>query len=412
LHDRLFAALDSAWDDPYPLRDGWRETDAAREAKRAIHTHIDKEFAHSKTFVVKDPRVTRVLALWLEVLDELCIEPIIVIPFRNPIEIALSLERRNRLPLAQSLLCYIQGYLEVERASRGRRRVFHLYDDLISDWRSFAEKLATIGGRDGKALNPAVAGELDRFLSPELRHHKAGPANFASLPAGAAMLAEMHDRLQQAASSGDETSLRACFDRIRERMWDAPRLFRAVASGKAEAHRGEIALLQAKTTAEIQRLEAECDALRSQHRQHQAKIDQTMDELRRQRAELVNALASRMIEVQALRASTSWRVTAPMRLLGKRLPWLARFGRLALTAFAPAITPALGRPAPTLAEPGDAAGEAEHAHEESDGFDAEFYLAAYPDVAAAVARREIASAWEHYCRHGREERRLTRGELS
>jgi hypothetical protein len=270
LHDRLFAALDSAWDDPYPLPDGWRETDAAREAKRAIHAHIDREFADSKTFVVKDPRITRVLALWLDVLDQLCIEPVVVIPFRNPVEIALSLERRDRLPLAQSLLCYIQGNLEVERASRGRRRIFHLYDDLISDWRSFAEKLANIGGPDGKALNPAVAGELDRFLSPELRRHKAGGANFASLPAGAATLAELHDRLQQAASSGDETSLRACFDRIRERMWDAPRLFRAVAAARAEAHRGEIARLQANTTAKIQRLEAELDELDDRERRLKA----------------------------------------------------------------------------------------------------------------------------------------------
>jgi Glycosyltransferase WbsX len=164
LHDRLFTSLGSAWDDPYPLPDGWQETDAAREAKRAIREHLDREFADSRMFVVKDPRTTRILPLWLEVLDELSIEPVIVIPFRNPVEIALSLERRDRLPLAQSLLCYIQGNLEVERASRGRRRIFQLYDDLISDWRPFAEKLANIGGPDGKALSPAVVGELDRFL--------------------------------------------------------------------------------------------------------------------------------------------------------------------------------------------------------------------------------------------------------
>jgi GT2 family glycosyltransferase len=405
LHDRLFAALDSAWDDPYSLPDGWRETDAAREAKRAIHAHIDGEFADSRTFVVKDPRATRVLALWLEVLDELRVEPIVVIPFRNPIEIALSLERRDGLPLAQSLLCYIQGNLDVEWASRGRRRIFHLYDDLIADWRSFAAKLANIGGPDGKALDPAVVGELDRFLSPQLRHHETGRADFANLPAGAVTLAEMHDRLRQAASSGDETSLRACFDRIRERMWDAPKLFRAVATVKAEAHRGEIARLEADATAEVQRLDAEREALRSQLRQHRAKADQTTDELRQHGVELAN-------EVQSMRARTSWRVTEPVRLLGMRIPWLARVGRLALAPFPQATTPAIEWPALTYADPGEAAGEPERKREESDAFDAEFYLTAYPDVAAAVARGEVASAWEHYCRHGRKERRLTRDALS
>src|SRR5262249_27380212 len=141
-----FAALGSAWHDPFPLAAGWRDTGAAHEAKRAIRDQIEKEFGDSRMFVVKDPRLTRVLPLWLEVLDELSIQPIIVIPFRNPIEVAASLERRDGLPLAQSLLAYLQGNLEIERASRGRRRLFQLYDDLISDWRVFAEKLAAIGG--------------------------------------------------------------------------------------------------------------------------------------------------------------------------------------------------------------------------------------------------------------------------
>jgi len=414
LHDRLFASLDSAWDDPYPLPDGWRETDAARAAKHAIREHIDREFADSRIFVVKDPRAMRVLSLWLEVFDELSVEPVIVIPFRNPIEIASSLAQRDRLPPAQSLLCYIQGNLEVERASRGRRRMFQPYDDLISDWRSFAEKLANIGGPGGKGLTPAVVGELDRFLSVDLRHQRAAGANFATLPAGAATLAEMYDRMRQAASTGDETPLRACFDRIRERMSEAFRLFRDVASGKAKVHRDELAQLQANATAEVQRRDAELGALRSQLRRHQTEAAEKTVELHHQRAELANALTSGMLEVRSMRASTSWRVTEPMRFLVARMPWLARLGRLALAGFPPAITPALEWPVDLLApaEQGGTVFEPEGRREEYEAFDAEFYLAAYPDVAAAVARGEVASAWEHYHRHGREENRLAREGLS
>jgi len=412
LHDRLFASLASAWDDPYPLPDGWQETDAAREAKREIRAHIEREFADSRMFVVKDPRATRVLPLWLETLDELSIEPVVVIPFRHPVEIASSLERRDRLPLAQSLLCYIQGNLEVERASRGRRRIFQLYDDLIADWRSFAQKLANIGGPDGKVLNPAVAGDIDLFLSADLRHHQAARTTFASLPAGAATLAEMHDRMSQAASTGDETSLRACFDRIRERLADAPKLYRAVASIKTEAHRDEIARLQVNATTEVQRRDAELEVVRSQLRRHQAKADETADELRQHGVELSTALASRMLEVHSMRASTSWRVTEPVRLLCRRMPWLARLGRLGLAAFPPPIVPAFEWPALPYAEQGTSKTEPEQKREEHDAFDAEFYLATYPDVAAAIARGEVASASEHYYRHGREERRLARESLS
>lgn len=342
LHDRLFAAFDSAWHDPYPLRDGWQESDAAREAKRAIRDHIVKEFADSRMFVVKDPRVTRVLPLWLEALDELSIEPIIVIPFRNPIEVAASLEQRDGLPLAQSLLGYIQGSLEVERASRGRRRVFQLYDDLVSDWRPFAAKLATIGGPDAKALSPAIAGEIDGFLSADLKRQRASRASLASVPEGATVAA-MYDRMAQAAATGDDTPLQACFDRVRERMWETAELFRAVASAQAKDHRDEIARLEAKTTTEVRRRDAELDALRSQLRRHEAKAEEMTAELHRRNAEInelraqvgafeatateaARAQATANEQISSMLRSTSWRVTAPLRALG-RLGRLVRWRR-------------------------------------------------------------------------------------
>lgn len=305
LHDRLFAALGSAWHDPYPLPDGWQETDAAREAKRAIRDHIVKEFADSRVFVVKDPRVTRVLPLWLEALDELSIEPIIVIPFRNPIEVAASLERRDGLPLAQALLGYIQGNLEVERAGRGRRRIFQLYDDLVSDWRPFAAKLATIGGPDAKALSPAIAGEIDSFLSADLKRQRASRARLASVPEGAT-LAAMYDRMVQAAATGDDTPLQACFDRVRERMWETATLFRAVASAQAKDHRDEITRLEARARAEIERRAAEANELR-------AKVG-SLDASAREAA---RTQATANEQISSMLRSTSWRVTAPLRALGR-----------------------------------------------------------------------------------------------
>jgi len=333
LHDRLFAAFDSAWHDPYPLPDGWQETDAAREAKRAICDHIVKEFTDSRMFVFKDPRMTRVLPLWLEALDELSIEPIIVIPFRNPIEVAGSLEQRDGLPLAQALLGYIQGNLEVERASRGRRRVFQLYDDPVSDWRPFAAKLATIGGPHAKALSPAIAGEIDSFLGADLKRQRASRASLASVPEGAT-LAAMYDRMVQAAATGDDAPLQACFDWVRERMWETAKLFRAVASAEAEDHGDEIARLEAKTTTEVQRRDAELDALRSQLRRHEAKAEEMTVELHRRNVEInelwaqLGALEARAMETERTQAktnekvssmlrSTSWRVTAPLRALGR-----------------------------------------------------------------------------------------------
>jgi hypothetical protein len=136
--------------------------------------------------------------------------------------------------------------------------MFQLYDDLISDWRSFAAKLAAIGGPDGKALCPAIAREIESFLCADLKRQRTSRPGLARLPAGAAMLAQMYDRMVQAAATGDETALRACFDRLNEGVWETANLFRDVAAARARDHRDEIARVETTATVEAGRRATRC----------------------------------------------------------------------------------------------------------------------------------------------------------
>jgi hypothetical protein len=44
----------------------------------------------------------------------------------------------------------------------------------------------------------------------------------------------------------------------------------------------------------------------------------------------------------------------------------------------------------------------------AEGFDADWYLKAYTDVASAIEQRQVRSALDHYLRYGSEEGRLPR----
>jgi hypothetical protein len=225
IHDRLLTALGSAWDDPFALPECWIETDAARDAKRALADEITKDFVGSRVCVVKDPRLGRLLPLWLELLDELEIEPVVVVSVRNPLEVAASLRQRDRFPLAKSLLMYLRHALEPELASRGRRRIFVRYDHLLVDWRSFARKLEKVLGPRLFTPLPDSADAIDRFLTLDLYHNRATHETLGTTPDVPSMIVELFDRMSEAADIGEEAALCQACDRMRATLEGASPLF-------------------------------------------------------------------------------------------------------------------------------------------------------------------------------------------
>jgi hypothetical protein len=239
IHESLLEALGSAWDDPFPLPDRWLEADASRKARHALAAAIATDFAGSRVFIVKDPRLARLLPLWLDLLDELGIEPLVVISVRNPLEVAASLQRRDRFPPAKSLLMYLRHALEIELASRGKRRVFVRYDNLLADWRTFARRLEAAVGPRLPNMGAQNSEEIDGFLTLDLYRNRADREALVDAPDVPSAVVELFDRMSEAAQTGDEAALRAACDRIGAKVAEATQMFgglvpRPGAGGKAK----------------------------------------------------------------------------------------------------------------------------------------------------------------------------------
>ena len=140
-HEAFLANVGSSWDDVEPLPDGLFVSAPALELRRHLSLLLQDEYGTSPLFVVKDPRISRLLPLWFAVMAELQVAPAIAIAVRNPLEVAASLKARDGFTTTKSLLLWLRHALEAEQHSRGRPRSIVLYDELLRDWQGVLAKL-------------------------------------------------------------------------------------------------------------------------------------------------------------------------------------------------------------------------------------------------------------------------------
>lgn len=235
IHEELLHDLDSSSADPLPLSDDWIDTAAARHARARLTDLIDHQFRDADLFVVKDPRIAKLMPLWTDLLAELGIEVAVVMTFRNPLEVAASLDERDQMPLASSLLLYFSSYLKAELASRQIPRCFVDYAHIVSDWRVLGCKLHSMLGARLPPLDERRALEISQFLAPELRHHRHERAELARRADVPRIVSDLYDLLSQAEAGGDDLALEHAFDGLLRSADGMATLFRdLVRSERAE----------------------------------------------------------------------------------------------------------------------------------------------------------------------------------
>ncbi|MBU6506039.1 MAG: glycosyltransferase [Alphaproteobacteria bacterium] len=174
-HHQLLEALGSSWDDVRALPANWMKTPAAASTTHRLRTIVEREFAAAPLWGLKDPRLCRLLPLWLPLLRALRITPHFVLVLRHPAEVAASLAKRDRKSNAAAALLWLRHMLEAERATRGLPRTIVNYADLIEnprDWTTEFNRVAAECGLRWSNAYHAVDEAVAAFLSPGLRHHQ------------------------------------------------------------------------------------------------------------------------------------------------------------------------------------------------------------------------------------------------
>jgi hypothetical protein len=234
-NDRVLESAGTDWSDWSAVNPGWFRSPVVEGFLLEAIDVLNEEFGSAPLFVLKDPRICRLLPFWIEVFKRAGIDPKFAIPLRNPLEVARSLQKRNDFDVEVGQLLWLRHVLDAEYFSRGQRRFFCSFEQVLSAWPQVLETASSSFGFDWPRLSTASAVEIDQFLNPSLRHHdERSEASIAK--ADASLLAKTFWVLDRWAGDGERKTDFKELDRARASLAESAPIFeRIVLSGRKSA---------------------------------------------------------------------------------------------------------------------------------------------------------------------------------
>ncbi|KAL7520892.1 hypothetical protein ACHAWX_005586 [Stephanocyclus meneghinianus] len=182
-NDEFFSAQNMGWsfnvyhyDSEKALRHKQEGTITFNEGKKALRflNNPHKELP----YLQKDPRMCIALPTWLEFLDR---PPAIVFTYRHPLEVAMSLKKRDEgFTLEHGLRLWIVYNMRALQNSANLCRVFSTNEAVVKDpmgeVQRIADELTTkcnVIAPPNKQLAKSV---VDAFVDPKLQHNKEKPS--------------------------------------------------------------------------------------------------------------------------------------------------------------------------------------------------------------------------------------------
>ncbi|MFT4517926.1 MAG: GT2 family glycosyltransferase [Halioglobus sp.] len=170
-NDCILDTLQMSWDDTFPLPSNWTETFNDTQLVKDIQTFLREDMVEGQLCALKDPRLSRLLPLWLPLFAAEDVSPHIALVIRHPLEIAQSLHSRNGFSTEKSLLLWMQHMLDAERNTRHLPRGFVKFESLLQAPEETVEKVFLSTGLQLLPSSDKSSDELAQFLDGNLRHH-------------------------------------------------------------------------------------------------------------------------------------------------------------------------------------------------------------------------------------------------
>jgi len=216
LNDEILAAQGRAWDRPGQLVDDhWTGTSLETFATQALEV-IKKEYDHrEEVIVIKDPRISLLIPLWIKISDSLDRSSHFIIMIRHPQAIAASLAQRNMFSSTKVDLMTSTYWISALADLEPHQRTIVDFQELITDPSAAIEAL-------NQKLNLRLRDDTDQskiyteLINPTLVHHIASEALTKKHPY--LIATDIFDTLTTASDPIDNHAIGAYKDQIS--TWD------------------------------------------------------------------------------------------------------------------------------------------------------------------------------------------------
>lgn len=237
-NEALLRKAQSAWHRLAPIDAELLTGPTYSSDRRTAAALLARKRTAGSLFGFKDPRTAVILPFWQCVFADAGVDVRYVVTVRNPLDIAASLEARDKFALTKSLMLWAKHMLMAATLTEGLQRIFVSYDATLADPLAQLERLATFLDLPSPVPTSAAVKEYCReFLSDELRHNAFGRRELERSGAAPKIVIDIEKALHLLATGADPSKASASLNALKNEF-EAISPLLALAD-TWEAHRGE-----------------------------------------------------------------------------------------------------------------------------------------------------------------------------
>jgi hypothetical protein len=346
LNDDLLRSTGSSWDDFTAFHEDWLRSPQAGEFLERAVSVLQDEFGKASLFVLKDPRICRLVPFWTEALERFGCTIRRILTVRNPLDVGRSLHAKRSYSEPLSEMIWLRHVLDAERSTRGQPRFHTSFEQLMLGWESVANRAQESLGLIWPKTMANVEFEVTRFLAGHLRHHEQPSSRVAANALLPIWLRKTYEILNTWAEAGETADHYPALDRIRAEFDTASRAFSRVVRGERDASlepmqrakeleeaksnlQAELAATALRSTEQLAAIEMSLReqaelrrSLQEQQELHETALAGLRSQLQaiaadadQQRAEFERAIESQRAELVAVQTAADQRVSEAKTLL-------------------------------------------------------------------------------------------------